>query len=644
MAADSLERKCSDSSDSMLLDNSHPPQISPLSFINYETPSLKRRADALKVEGPLTPPMFSTSPLKKLKSVSFARTLDEYIPDAAWWRTGSSDDGVDSDLDFDELFKDIEPIATQAQKKIENEQLSGADTTSRVEVPVVDFTLPIAPWNEYSQRKGVKDRLEGTELDAQMVFLLRIKREDLKTGTSWHGLSALERTLHWSILTTKVSSINLEEKLHGESDLDKFVAELTTSDIVHSSSLIWKSEGLRILDQDDEEEEIESEENKEQRDMEALVRKRKFEMEEEAAEASRKRTVPGQDLKEHNQPYRQAESHHRMDVPQKQHTSSSIRSKTVIHPHDPHASQASGSRRRTLRPPAESNSELMFGGFSASTALHRFMETRGKPIAIQHSDAGGSNKPQRHQTHRPMALTLPVRSREPSLDEATISTQHPPVRPQASKSRSSHPAMALNELPVLPKDIATCSFIVSSTFLQQRHLFKEIERLYPNADIVYRDYSLPHCPAMEADILLSPSTGLIFITLQQVKQRALPGQPDSSPLKKRMIVLSERSERLFVMISEGLSREMEELGASRPEDPRDKESIARFEAFAAQREGEVLVKYVRGGEKALARAVVGDMITYGLVHGSVDIGNIKPSAEETTVGAKDRLSVDGKVT
>jgi hypothetical protein len=83
MAADSLLRKDSDGSDSMLLDITNPPNFNTL-FEVSTLPTLKRRAEDLKVEGPLTPPMFSTSPMKKLKSVSFADNLDEYISYEPW--------------------------------------------------------------------------------------------------------------------------------------------------------------------------------------------------------------------------------------------------------------------------------------------------------------------------------------------------------------------------------------------------------------------------------------------------------------------------------------------------------------------------------------------------------------------------------
>lgn len=160
---------------------------------------------------------------------------------------------------------------------------------------------------------------------------------------------------------------------------------------------------------------------------------------------------------------------------------------------------------------------------------------------------------------------------------------------------------------------------------------KQIEQLYERAEIVYRDYDRPHTPAKEADIVLSPSTGLILTTLQQIKQQPLPGQPDHSPVKERMNTLQIRYERLLVIVSEGLSTEMESHGSSRPDDARDQEALARFNNFAERLEGEVVVKYIPGGERALARSIIVEMAKYGLPHGSKDIGDIKLMAAETTV-------------
>jgi len=549
------------------------------------------------VEGPLTPSMCSSSPMKRLKSVSFA---DESLLYKPW--VDDDEGGAGSD----QFFHEIEEQAERANEKIENERLSGADTIARVDIPYMDFSLPMAPWIEYSRRKGDDHRPDDTELQAQMQFLLRIKREDLRLAKSWHGLSIPERELKWGFLTTKVSTLSLEEKLHGESEVTKIVTEMTTGDVATSSAQVWKREGLRILDEDEDEEDLDPEEYDERNDMEALIRKRKLEMEEEVVEKHRRRTSSQPTARPQiRSSTEMQESHHFGEREPTEDQSAKTRSKRLDHAYQkPQAAkQATG--------------DLMFGGFSATTALNKFMQTRGKPVdRVESSTAKVSDSRDRDQT---MTHTLPVRSRGSSSD-------HPVHQAQQAQTTNK----PLPQLPTVPSNLAPCSFVISSTFLQQRGMLKLIESIYPSAEMVYRDYTLPHSAAKEAEIILSPSTGLIFTTLQQIKQRALPGQPDKSPVKERMLKLQLRYERLIVLVSEGLSREMEELGSSRPDDPRDTEALKAFDMFASKLEGEVLVRYVRGGEQALARSTVVEMAKYGLPYGSADIGDIKPVPQETS--------------
>lgn len=616
MGADTLTRKNSDSSDSMLLDVTHPPPLSPL-LERRTAPFLKRPAEDLKVEGPLTPQTFSDSPMKKLKSVTFSETVQHFhFPPDAPWRANTSEDGSqDNESFFDEAFQGLEPATQECINRIENEKLSAADTTGRVDVPHVNFTLPVAPWNEYSQRKGGRQRASDPELGAQMKFLRRVKLEDLKTATSWHGISSLDRQLSWNIFTTRIAKIDLNEQLHGGSEVEKVLTGLTTGNIATGATQVWKQEGLRILDEDDNEDVIEPEEAEERRDMEALIRKRKLEIEEEAIAMPRKRASPQPLLQMHSQP--------RKEIFGSQHRDNGVP--------DPRVAAADAKVRKIRDKPAQVKTpvnDLMFGGFSATSALHKFMETRGK--AVEDVKAESAKVSQASTRHKQPETVLVVRSREPSSDHSTAHRGYGdgPDRRQTNCDTSSS---VLPQLPPLPGNLAPCSLIVSSDFLKQRGLMKQVERMYQAAEIVYRDYDLPHSPFKEADMLLSPSTGLMLTTLQQIKQRPLPGQVDHSPVKARIKHLQSRCERLVVIVSEGLSREMEQLGSSRPDDPRDTEALSHFEDFGNRLEGEVVVKYVRGGEQGLAHAVVVEMAKYGLQHGSKDIGTMKPLAAETIV-------------
>jgi hypothetical protein len=597
MAADTLEHANSDNSDSMLFEITHPPPLSPRAETSI-TPILKRKAEDLKVEGPLTPPIFSDSPSKKLKSVSFSQILHEFIPKESWGgdasdREPSTEDG------FDEFFDEIEPLVKDLERKVENEQLTITDTMARPKIPDVDFTLPVAPWDQYSLKKNGKHRPGETELFAQAVFLRHVKNSALKAASKWPGISVLERHLPWNIFTAKETpKVSLEEVLHGKTELDKVVAEFNIGPIATSEAQVWKKEGVRVLDMDDDEEELEPAEVHECDDVESWVRKRKLDMDADDAER--------------------------------------LSQKVGIHESPSHnlvgdaTSQIPAPGFKPMHAPKQSGTELMFGGFSARTALQKFMETRGQKMqtTTTQTESAISMDP----ASAGAVQELPNLPGKLSAAHRVAETKYPGTgQVQVINSAGLQVPDAKQSLPPIPSNLPPCSFIISMRLLQQRTLIKKVEQLYPAVDLVYRDYNLPHSAASEADIVLSPSTGLIFTTLQHLKQRALPGQPDRSPVKERMKALHLRYERLIVMTSQGPRGELDQQNSSRPEDPRDKEALSEFERFAAKLEGEVLIKCIRGGEEALAHSIVVEMIQYGLPHGSKDIGGIKPLASESNV-------------
>ncbi|EUC50713.1 hypothetical protein COCMIDRAFT_31917 [Bipolaris oryzae ATCC 44560] len=594
MAADSLTRKESDSSDSMLLDMIHPLSFSPLSEACAQVPSKRKFAD-LKVEGPLTPSVFSTSPMKKLKSVSFATALSELISYEPWGQDNADGDDDITSEDYG-IFAEIEPLAEKVSNSVGNEQLSGADTTARVDVPYIDSSLPVAPWIECSRRN--RDNCQyPTELESQTQFLRRIKREELKLAPSWHAMSVPERELQWGFLTTKISTLKLEETLHGETEMKRILSEARTGSIATSFTQVWKRDGLRILDEDDEDE-LESVLDEDSQDMQALLNKRKLELEEDTIGTRHKPTVSQRHL------------------PAGLETETTDTSQQL--------SQEQISRLKpTQKTKDDDGSDFMFGGFSATSALHRFLETRGKAAGSVISDTVEKSFP--NKSTRSMDIPK-FQASTRLVKEARNEIHKAHLRDDEKRRTANLPPSPTN----IPADLQPCSFLISSKFLQQRSLLKQIEKIYPNAEMVYRDYILPHSPAKDADMILSPSTGLILTSLQQIKQRALPGQIERSQIKECLATLQLRYERLIVLISEGLSRESEKLGSSRPEDPRDSEALRAIEKFTSNLEGDVLVQYVPGGEKALARATVTEMGKYGLPYGSADIGDIKPIAQETT--------------
>ncbi|KAL1597765.1 hypothetical protein SLS60_008252 [Paraconiothyrium brasiliense] len=638
MAADALVQHNSDGTDEMLLDMLDIGEYDPeLDHIN--STSTKRKASELKIEGPLTPLMFSETPAKKLKTVAFAEMLVEYIPDLSLRYTDEKGHdqvydethGDDSELpsnyengndilspeDDYAFVKDVlEPAAKDVNWRVENEKLSEADTTKRVPVPRVDFRLPVAPWDEFARRDV--HNVSETEIDAQARFLLWVKRNHMQTASSWHGISELERTLPLAPFSHEAAKISLEEKLHGEDALTKMLADITVGEIWTSSTDIWKRDGLRILEVEEiDEETLEPADLGGRKDMSSLIRKRQLEIQEIASDrgiAPRKKPSTPSLVIESFEPRREViESHHWRDGSSMAHRNATPpivnRSKDV---------KLSTTRTGPVQT-QERDTSLMFGGkFSASSALDNFMALHGMTA-----------KPNARDKNGPLARRPP----EPPLPS--------PIRP-VDKARNPHnvtkagvqPAEEVAQrpidLPSLPESMPPASFVTSSTLLQRRSLSRQIESLYPDAEFVSRDFDSQYAVSKEADLILSPSTGLIVTTLQQLKQRALPGQPDRSPVKDRMRVLQHMYERLVVVVSEGLSRERVGQGYGQCLDPRDQEAMTEYERTAAQLDGDVYIRYVPGGEQALARSIVGEMAQFGLPHGSKDIGDIKLLPDQTT--------------
>ena len=602
MAGDSLLRHSSGSSDSMLLEvtefdalfDAH--EAMKESSLEKIPKTSKRKSEDLKVEGPLTPPMFSDSPMKKLKSVSFSKMIQIGDTLQPWSDEDSPESAGSRHSISDELTKQIGPTVKDLNRKIENEKLTGADTVARVEVPRLDFTLPVAPWNEFSQRNEGKRRSASNELDTQMKFLEHVKHNDLRSAAAWRGVSDLD--LRWCWYDYPDSTITLDEKLHGETEFAKIQNELRAGEIASSSGEVWKREGLRVLaeDEDDEEDEIESAEFGELRDIDSLIRKRQLELEEqekiEEAQHSRKQAAAA----------RLGNSGH-------------VHLTSISSGTGPQQSHKYTVHHKTTDGQREAPAELMFGGFSAATALHKFMESQGKAVTA----AKGSHNVRNDHTR--------------SVGDPTSRIKEPPTVPDhlliKETRQNATVAEPVTRQPIPPFSFPNASFIVSTALLHRRILVREIERLHPKADLIYRDYALSHSICSEADIILSPSTGVLLTTLQQIKQASLPGQVALSPVKQQIARLQLRHERLLVLVSEGLR---EENGASRPEDARDKDSLRNLELFATSRlEGNIVVEYIPGGEKDLARATVENMGKYGLPYIGSEMHDIKLFPAETTV-------------
>lgn len=567
------------------------------SYDDLFTPTLKRKSEQLHVETPLTPPIFSESPAKRLKTVTFS-DIPQYISGFACLSDGKTDE-ASRNVDFQYIQDGWQRLAKEEKWKIEHERLCEADTTKRIDVPFIEFVPPTAPWDEYRRDTS---KMEETELHAQSAFLVRIKRT--YPAESWHGVSRLNRELPIEPFPQHLATVKIDEKLHGHEYLDQITREMTSNDIVTSSTDIWKRDGLRLLEQEeDEEEDLELGTQPEEEKMKHMtmdtpsagLNEEGFDLEEARGVSPIRDVVQG-----HNEyKYRGIE-----DAKQKESAATSRK-------------QAKGLRKKSdaLSKREEKNGSLMFGGvFSASSALDKFIALHGMEVKPPKTYKEGQAISEIAPSMPHQARFSPASPLKETLSEHTAAIRPPtPLFPNPSKTYPS------------------CSFVIAETLLKQRHISGLVERLYPNAEFISRDFNLPYVPAQEADLILSPSTGLILTTIQEIKQRALPGQPDDSKIKRRLMQLQSRYERLVVLVDECPGRQLGDKNVRRAMDARNLEAVERFKLHASKLKAEISIQLVPGDTHALARSIVEEMEKYGLPHGSKDIGDVKLLSDETNV-------------
>ena len=526
-------------------------------------PRKTRTFEALKVEGPLTPPRSDQPPPWKSKPISYQDALRDLIPELP--QPISKPEETSSD-DIDKFFAEtIAPIAVKAERGIEQEQLQEADTTRRVPIPIMDFSLPTAPWKSLASMDTVKG------------LLAQIKSEHLSKHI-WPTVGKAERALRWAPFPAQLGKVAITEEITGEGAVEPFIAQ---PECVDPDTLTWKPDGLRILD-DSDEEELENGIFPDENDVDALVRKRKLELQEpddmgvqsnaqdlgavkdDGSIGRAKRTMP-----------------EKFDVP---------------------------------RRPISLGDTALGGEFSALDALSNFMRIRNRSLDTSKLEEGHHfrTKPSKTQVDLAAHTTTSLSVPEPTGIPAQKSKLEPLPAPQIAA-------------PAAPRPL-----VISSTFMCNRKLALQVQRLNPWAEFVERNFSLHrdlngqlssnadgariHCMEHmenEADIVLSPGIGLITTTLQQIKQRSLPGQAARSPLRERVTQTAPRYEMLLIIVSEGSVIEDATDASARP-DASDCEALANLMSYSTVLEEEVKVLFVGGGEDELARWIAGAMARYSV--------------------------------
>ncbi|KAK8127761.1 hypothetical protein PG984_008869 [Apiospora sp. TS-2023a] len=151
-----------------------------------------------------------------------------------------------------------------------------------------------------------------------------------------------------------------------------------------------------------------------------------------------------------------------------------------------------------------------------------------------------------------------------------------------------------------------------------------IEKLLPEAQLIERDFDhwntvawnrnmVSRSPivsplAAEADVIVSPVTGIILTTLIKVIQKPLPGQKSKTAIQDRVEKVSARYEKLIVLVSQSnlVDESTRDLSAS------ECASFAEFSGMVLGLNPNSQVYFVGGGEETLAKWLVALIQRYSI--------------------------------
>ncbi|EHK49794.1 hypothetical protein TRIATDRAFT_162407, partial [Trichoderma atroviride IMI 206040] len=433
-----------------------------------------------------------------------------------------------------------------ANKLVSQERLDPADSISRIPVPLLDFGIQPPTWR--AQCSTAETHFEFLKNRMPSIFNLLPSPRDLE----------LEVNVSYSVVPPDQgrSIMTYEHGVSNEAAIKYLSQDLTS----HQSSLDFitirpELEVLCIIGDEELEEVYEPEEA----------------------------YVPA-DMTDDMPPVIVAEQHedtNRMNSPQ--------RSESFYY-----KKRNSPGPSRSLRRKADDSMRLLpkcYDTSATSILLHNFMELRGikRPRLDTRSSeacqtAGNLSLESVNDVYSTdMAKELPT-----TIPEAMVSAVFPKFE--------------------IPSVMAY--FIVSVDL--PRPILRQLERAWSPESLLDIDYSehiaisrpseSAQCKettselGFEADVSLSPITGIIVTNILKVRQRPLPGSQSQSPLRDRVQKVSRKYETLLVLVSE--SHPSGEFSGALA--PSDIAAYADFVSFTVALDGDINVQLVPGAEQTMA--------------------------------------------
>jgi hypothetical protein len=503
----------------------------------------------------------------------------------------SSDTLSGSDGPTGQLVKLFQKSETAVMRYAEQEKLQPLDATARATVPVLDFSIPVPEWEQRLWEAKAMFRWIQKDIDVDWQ------------GAKWAHNRAAEQRMVWAPLAhMKERKLGLEQIDLDIELLEMFLKRDPDNEVLASGDYVYKEPGVSIFRVVDGEND----------DNDHL-------------------SLPGSPMK--------APSNHSRDTSWRRTMSSVTESALAL----PRSSPFTGN---TATPPPADLATLLRGrkrlidetihrkqssvpcAFSGASAtaiidsplipstnvLRGFMSeyTDFAPLVDNFVEMNVPKKPKlTHSSFFAPATSAPSPSQSKADEAAKL--MPPPPKPIPALAPSFSP-------PVTPPRI-----VISST--TPTPLTHHLQTLLPAIELIPRTYSKHRPPGWvpgtrspnldEADIVVSPATGILLTTMLNLRQRALPTTPSASTINNNnannfhriLSNVATRHERLIVLVSEGNkhSESASPLSAS------DARALAALQGFAAglrAATADVQVVYVGGGVATLARWVAGMVCEY----------------------------------
>jgi hypothetical protein len=492
------------------------------------SPLARKRVRSLHLEPPLTPHdrVESTSDdegssAKRVKKVHFDPGIAAMIPDL---QIEGSDmlSGIAEQQDAelqDIILRDAESVRLQLQ----NEQLVEIDTTLRVRVPQLEPVRPQPPWEPHGNSKA-----DRTTSQTRQKLTRHFSEEFLKDTRKWSGVSKLERILLWAPFSHHLGKVDLHEQFDGDASPKEFLIDMGFDDgtgDIDVQPMVVRHRSHESNDDDEIEPAVFEDD-----DLHGGIGEEERQVIEHAPDMP---LAIDQDLVGSKR-----QSH--LDI-----------STTRVDRVAPTPS--------ALPIPATSRTSAATANLMQGDGLAHFMQLRGKAPRI--------SKPVGEELGR--GIVLPSAPPAPTSNLAPAAV----MVAQVDNRQEQAPETAPISIPMPEiKKLATHHKIpiaVSSAFMAgNRRLLSLLQTTLPNIDICERESALTLLQnnsgqTEEADLAISPSTGVIFTTLQKLKQKPLPGQQPSftGSLRARIALTAPRYERLIILVKETSSN------SSQPENP-----------------------------------------------------------------------------